>query len=61
MNRETVMADRKAQSVVFKTLPGADQCEIKRIIETETTENAIQVFQEIGPSEILCNYPTINM
>ena len=53
VNRETVMADRKAQSVVFKTLPGVDQCEIKRIIQAETTESAIQVFQEIGPSEYL--------
>ena len=53
VNRETVLADRKARSVVFKTLPGADLGEIKRIIEAETTENAIQVFQEIGPSEYL--------
>ena len=53
MNRETVMADRKARSVIFKTSPGADLGEIKRIIEAETTENIIQVFQEIGPSEYL--------
>ena len=53
VNRETVMADRKARSVVFKTLTGDDQCKIKRIIEAKTTENANQVFQEIGPTEYL--------
>ena len=47
------MADRKARSVIFKTSPGADLGEIERIMEAETTENIIQVFQEIGPSEYL--------
>ena len=56
MNRETVMADRKARSVIFKTSPGADLGEIKRIIEAETTENKIQVLQEIGPSEYLVQF-----
>ena len=53
MNQETVMANRKARSVIFKTSPGADLGEIKRIIEAETAKNIIQVFQEIGPSEYL--------
>ena len=45
------MADQKALSLLFKIQREANLSKIRAIIEDETGENTIWVFQEIGPLE----------
>ena len=47
------MADRKARSFLFTTPPETGLGDIKTAIEEITGENAVTVFQQIGPSHYL--------
>ena len=49
-------ADRKARSVVFKTLEGVSLVEIKDAITKETNAESIVVLQELRPQEYLAEF-----
>ena len=49
-------ADRKARTVVFKTLEEASLVEIKQEIEKEIEEGCLVVLQELNPCEYLAEF-----
>ena len=54
--KANIAADRKARSVVFKTLEGVSLVEIKDAITKETNAESIVVLQELRPQEYLAEF-----